>query len=217
MNKSPACSGVRSLADFCAVFALTPANMPASILVFPAGISSFGAQMYQAGQSMVVSLDPYYDLSPMDMLKHVNFVIQSLAEHADPETCAAEMNQWQATSDLFLQDYSVGQKEGRYVAMTWNQLASGQAGFELALCPDLFSAAFHAHATEILTGCLALAKEVRVFPIQADNGELFPELAPLMLMLQAANFGVEIKEVHHPAQQKPSALLRVWSTGCVVA
>lgn len=216
MNKPSALRGVRSLADFQAMFALDLTSLPGSIAVFPAGISSFGAEMQQAGHAQVVSLDPYYDLSPMDMLKHVTFVIQGLAAQVDPVKSAADINQWQATSQEFLADYSVGQKEGRYVPVQWSQLEHISQSFDIMLCPDLFNSSAAEHAADVIAACGALAKEVRVFPIQDDNGALFPALAPVMLGLQNSTLGVEIKEVRLSATGKPSAMLRVWSKGCVV-
>src|SRR3990167_6361719 len=104
-----------SLEDYRALFALDEAMLTQPIVVYPAGIASFGAKMYESGHPQVVSIDPYYDLSPMDMMKHVNFVIQNLTDTLSDTNSCDVMNHWTACAQAFLADYSVGQKEGRYI------------------------------------------------------------------------------------------------------
>lgn len=209
------------------MFGLTDQDLSLNVLDFPAGISCFAAEMHELGHNNVISADRYYDLSPMDMVKHVDFVIQDLSErvdqhikklHTDAEQEIENLtNVWNQYAQTFLADYSVGQQEGRYQAASLPRLPFEDRQFDLALCSDMI---FHNPDIDTEVAAMELmrvAKEVRVFPLLDHAGETSKEIGPLMLSLQQKNLGVEVKEVPYNLQKKSNAMLRIWANECVVS
>jgi hypothetical protein len=194
---------VCDLNDFQRMFALSPTQLDQSIMLFSPGISPVPAMAYRQGHGQWVACDPYYDLSPMDMFKHVNFVQQRL--FTQPEY----INQCQAASDIFLSDYAIGQQQGRYRVSLDNS-----SRLQLILCPNMFHAMAPEQVANTLQNLSERTQEIRVFPIQDEQGALLPSLALVMFSLQRLQLGVEIKETPWLICGKPSVLLRVWSKAC---
>lgn len=202
MDTLSAFVSVCNLNDFQHMFALSPAHLDQSLMIFSSGISPVPAIAYRQGCRDWIACDPYYDLSPMDMLKHVNFVQQRL--FSDPKY----VNQCQAASDIFLSDYAIGQQQGRY------QVCHLEQAFKLILCPNLFHTMGPERVANTLRDLAEWTQEIRIFPIQDDQGALLPSLALVMFSLQQLQLGVEIKETPWLIHGKPSVLLRVWSKTC---
>lgn len=68
-----------------------------------------------------------------------------------------------------------------------------------------------------ITELARVAKEVRIYPIMNDSGDVSPFLGPILLKLQENNFGVEIREVTNLNQPQNKAMLRVWAQCCPVS
>lgn len=90
--------------------------------------------------------------------------------------------------------------------------------FDLALCADyLFldakdeDIAFH---LQVIRELARVAKEVRVFPLIDRDGTPSPALGPVLLGLQQANYGVEVRQIRLPAHAHDNAMLRVWALQC---
>lgn len=217
---------VHSLADYCSMFRLDDQDLKASILDFPGRIASFTAEMAALSHLNVVSVDRHYDLSPLDMVKHVDFCIQGLAEsilqakdQLHPQVVAErdqQVNSANYVAQLFLNDYSVGQEAGRYQAAKLPCLPFAKAQFDLALCSHLVFRTPFFSAQEIVSELMRVAKEARIFPLLNTQGELAEELGPLMLELQQLDYGLEIKEVDYPFYEKNNAMLRIWAKACPV-
>lgn len=218
---------VHSLADYRSMFDLDEAAMQRRIIDYPAGISAFNAEMVAAGYRKVVSVDPYYHLSPMDMIKHVDFVIQELSEKADhfeahlqghgEQAIENILNVWNQYAQEFLADYSVGKQEGRYRAGSLPRLPFADDEFELALCSDMIFREVKFSSEAIVLELCRVANEVRIFPLLNQEGEIATQLGPVVLSLQQLNLGVEIKAVPYTLLAKSNAMLRVWRKECVVA
>jgi len=61
-----------------------------------------------------------------------------------------------------------------------------------------------------------VAKETRIFPLSNAYGEISDLLGPVMLQLQIAHYGVELKQVAYEFQRGSNAMLRIWPTACAV-
>lgn len=73
---------------------------------------------------------------------------------------------------------------------------------------------FHINAIKEMT---RVGKEVRIFPLLDDKGEISPLIGPVLLALQNENYGIEVKEVPSHLYEHGNAMLRVWAKECVLA
>ena len=218
---------VHSLEDYQRMFDLQDQDLSRLILDYPAGISSFNAQMHARGFHRVISADDYYDLKPLDMAKHVDQTIQQLAmqleSYADrihPEknkTVEDILNAWNHDAQLFLSDYSVGKLDGRYQSARLPRLPFTDFQFELVLCSDLLFRDKMALPEKTIIELCRVAHEVRIFPLLDEQGKIATDLGPTLLILQNKNYGTEIREVPYQLLKGSNAVLRVWAKACVVS
>lgn len=61
-----------------------------------------------------------------------------------------------------------------------------------------------------------VANEVRIFPVVDNAGQASPLLGPVLLGLQQAHYGVEVREVPCSLYPKGNVMLRVWAQVCAV-
>ncbi len=218
---------IYSLADYQRIFALPKENQPIKILDFPGRISSVNAELSAQGVH-IVSGDNLYQLSPNAMQQHVkkilkekiDFLQRNLHMLTSPDEKLANqvISDWQKSAELFLDDYELGKKQGRYQAMHQPRLIQDDQPFDLLLCADFF---FHGQnqtisAQELMNQLCLLAIELRIFPISDEKKNINTELGPLMLALQQRNFGVEVKAVNFPQRSNGHAMLRIWANECQV-
>ncbi len=220
-------SWVHTLDDYRRMFALTDRDLERALLDYPAGISSFNAETHALGKTNVVSADPHYNLSPLDMTKRVDHIIQRLAMQLDQyadriqergaKTLENIIYAWNQHAQLFLADYSPGKLENRYQHATLPKLPFKDFQFDLALCSDLI---FRTEKTEAPEKTIAelcrVAHEVRVFPLLDEHGNVSADIGPVMLLLQQKNFGIEVREVPYQLQKGSNAMLRVFAKECTV-
>ena len=218
-------SWVHNLDDYEHMFNLSDTDKQRTILDYPASISSFNTEMHALGFA-VVSADPHYDLSLLDMSKHVDNRIQQLATHLDQyvdriqgegeKTLENILNAWNHYAQLFVTDYSQGKVEGRYRVANLPKLPFDNLEFDLALCPDLLFRTEHQFPEKIIAELCRVANEVRVFPLLDEHGDVSATLGAVMRNLQDTNFGVEVREVPYKLQKGSNAMLRIWAKECVV-
>jgi len=226
MTKSSNSGWVHCLQDYVDMFALDEQDLKRKILDYPAKISCFNAEMHAKGCDNVVSADPKYDLSPLDMVKHVGYVIQDLSESLDcyvdhlqgegEQEIENLLNVWNQYAQQFLADYSDGLHTRRYQMARMPSLPFEDSQFELALCPDILLTENGYSMVEVVSEVCRVAKEVRIFPLLDDSGEIAEELGPVMLALQQSNLGLEVKQVAYKLHKKNNAMLRIWAKECVV-
>jgi hypothetical protein len=132
---------VYSLKDYRSLFRLTHPIVSRRILEFSAVVSSFNVQMTALGYQ-VVSASPLYTLEQDSMEEHVTDRMQQLK--VEQVACMGEngslpgdtsrvVRRWQKMSDIFLTDYSVGVRTGRYAFSGDTHLAFADQSFDLAL------------------------------------------------------------------------------------
>lgn len=219
---------IYSLTDYQHIFALPEQGLPKKMLCFPAGISSVNAELYAKGHYMV-SGDELYHLSVKDMQNYVQKYLQDKIDYLrnhlnilsppDEKTVSDVIQAWRHSTQLFLQDYEIGKKEGRYQPIVYDQLSQTNEVFDLLLCADLLfvNQAGESFSTrELMEEFCQLASEIRIFPLPPEKNTITNQLGPLMLEFQQRNYGVEVKAVTFPQRSDGHAMLRVWAKECIV-
>lgn len=218
---------VHHLDDYRRMFDLQEDDLKRSVLDYPASVSSFNAEMHRLGFDHVVSADAHYDLTPLDMSKHVDQIIQKLSGQLEQymnyiqlekdETFEDILSAWNHHAKLFASDYSIGKNQGRYQQAALPHLPFEDFQFELALCPDLLFRDKTAVPEQVLRELCRVAHEVRIFPLLNDQGEISKEMGPAMLALQNKDYGIEVRSVPYQLLKGSNAMLRVWAKSCVVS
>lgn len=202
--ESSPCPSTYSLRDYCEIFDLHAEDLDKTILDCQSGFSSFNAEFYQQGHT-VISCDDYYAYTLKELI--------------------AVAEKYQLNAELFLEDYTLGKEQKRYLAVNWLQLPFAVHQFQLALCSENLlkgKKQDYGYCQETITGLLQVAEEVRIFLPFTQNEKRSENIALLMMQLQQKNFGVELRQINYsPAENKSgnpvgSALLRIWAKECVV-
>jgi len=206
------------------MFALGRAELSGRILGCGDGPSSFNAHASRRG-IRVVSCDPIYQFSTAEIRgrirKVVPEILRQLRENADdycwdrfssPEAlCRRRL---EAMND-FLEDFTNGKKEGRYLEASLPRLPFGTQTFDLAISSHLlFTYSSHLslefHLESILELC-RVAREVRIFPQLDISRRESPHREPLVRELTACGFGVESIRVDYEFQKGSNAYLRIFT------
>lgn len=219
-------SWVYSMADYCQMFDLTESDLEFAILDYPAGISSFNAEMHEKGY-LVRSGDMNYDMSLTEIRDFSEKVLEKnvahLKKHQDILRNAQQfdgiLSDWEKSRALFLNDYEAGKKESRYQLMNLSRLSFEDHVFDIALCSDHL---FHNHVSkhynqeEIILELCRVAKEVRVFPLMNEEGGGAESLGHVMLACQQKGYAMEVQQVPYHQMKGGNAMLRIWATECAV-
>lgn len=219
---------IYNFSDYEQMYGLSEKDLTKKILEFPGVVGSFNAQASAMGAN-VLSAGPLFALSTDEMTAYANdfFERQVLALSKNPKRLKAfsqekkkqVMMLWEESKALFLHDYPIGKAAGRYVPVNLDNLPFKTHEFDLALCSHLlFQKALPkgVSAIDLLQQLCDIALEVRLYPLLDDSGKITDELGPLMLALQARNYGVEVREVAYELQEGGNAMLRIWAQACVV-
>ncbi len=218
-----------SLQDYREMFNLTPEDCDKFIIDCAPGPASFCAEM-TADHKRVIACDSLYALSSDALHTQVDDTFQ--ATLAKVKTHESEFV-WESISSVdelaerrlsgihrFMKDYEQGRAERRYLPNPLIKLPFTDAQFQLALCSHaLFGHRRDAELAEhqqIVEELCRVAEEVRIFPLLDNNGELSPLVGPLVLLLQQANYGVEILEVDYQFQKMGNAMLKITAKECLV-
>lgn len=122
----------------------------------------------------------------------------------------------QAVAAKFFQDYE--KNPSHYLAHTLSQHGFTKNSFDVVLLHYFFSRAglnLEQLFAEIQQA-LSLAPEVRIFPLLDDVEQASPWLAPLLLILQQNEIGVELRQMNYEWQVKGSVLLILKSQACLL-
>lgn len=217
------------VSEYKEMFDVSDAALEANLLEYGCGASAVNAELHQAGTT-VVSIDPLFALSKPELVQQVNQdfderVQQVLADQAQFNVESyGGMDAFLATRragmDVFFADYNAGIEEGRYKALLDGTLPFENFSFDLALSSHyLFAnAADNAvvHHLETIKELARVAKEVRIFPLIERAGTPSELLGPVLLGLQQASFGTEVREVRCALYPEGNAMLRVWAQACDV-
>jgi hypothetical protein len=212
----------RNLDEYCAMFALGPAERGVSILGVGDGPASFNAE--GTAQNMrIVSVDPLYDFRTEDIRARIDAAAPTIAEQtranahefvwknfADVDALIATRR---AAMDIFLADYDLGIAQGRYASGSVTDLPFPDNSYDLALCSHLlflysqqFDLAFHVKALREL---LRVAEEVRVFPLLELGGKPSRHLAAVTMALQRDGMKLEKVRVDYEFQRGANEMLKI--------
>lgn len=215
------------LAEYCEMFELTQADLSSKILEVGSGPTAVNRQLTDKG-GHIISCDALFGENEATLRQHsfaeFDFMVEQIKQNQS-------MFNWQTYGSLenfvakrrqgveaFLSDYESAKKEQRLVATSDYQLPFDDFAFELAVSSHFLFANidnqdvdFHVN---VIKQMCRVAKEVRIFPLIDRFANVSELLGPVLLMLQQANYGVEVKQVEYPLQQKGNAMLRVWPLQC---
>lgn len=227
-SNQPAIAWIYNLDNYRKLFALSDDDLSKTMLDFPAGLSSFNAEMHALGHH-VISGDPLYGSTPEQLAKKAPGLLADAVAHMDKrlstfrDSVREQKDQfvarWQQSVDVISNDYAAGQAGGRYQAMTLPRLPFEDHHFQLALCVDLVfnsETAEQGNHLQLARELCRVAEEVRIFPLLDGAGKISDALGMVMLDLQQSNFGIEVKEIPGSLQKNGNAILRIWAQECLV-
>lgn len=212
----------RSFAEYKAMFCLSDDELQSKILGCSDGPASFNAELTEQGGS-VTSIDPVYQFSSSQLENRISEVYDEVLSQvrlnqtefiwdtipsveALGETRMAAMRQ-------FLADYEAGKKEQRYIEASLPTLPFNDKQFDIALCSHflfLYSEHFSMdkHIDAIKELC-RVAKEVRIYPLVALDGDMSDHLEPVVSALKAENLNVDLMQSQYAFQKGATQMLVV--------
>ena len=212
----------RSMNEYRSMFALSDKDLDRNIVGVGDGPASFNAEMSALGKS-VISVDPLYILSGEEIEEQFYSVVDDIIAqikgapddwvwpyHKSPEHLRASRIE---TLKRFLADYDRGKTEGRYIVGELPDLRVEEDAFDLALCSHLLflysdHLTYDFHRASLLN-LLALAPEVRLFPLLTLTPKPSPHLPPLIKDLESKGFSVSVETVGYELLRGGNEMLRI--------
>ena len=217
------------LDEYRDMFQLSESDLSARFLEYGSGVSAVNSELTKRA-SECISCDPWFDLDKKVLTAQVNANFEARLHQFKTEHQVFDLSRYgnldaliayrRAGIDAFLADYDQGHKEGRYLMADDMTLPFGHFSFDFALTAHhLFSDLEYQtvdYHLQIIEELARVAKDVRIFPLVDANGVPSPLLGPVLLGLQNANYGVEVRDVSYHLQPRGNAMLRVWAKHCSV-
>ena len=212
----------RNLSEYQSMFLLSEQQLRSNILGCGDGPASFNAEVTALGGN-VVSVDPLYRFSKMQIAKRIDEVADEVLEqvklnekefvwHTIPSPDALYALRMEAMQK-FLEDYEEGRKEGRYIEGALPDFSFEENQFDLALSShflflysDHMDEAFHLHAIQEM---LRVAKEVRIFPLVTLEGHLSQHLEGVIERLERSGFSTEVISTAYEFQKGGDKMLKI--------
>jgi hypothetical protein len=215
----------RSAEEYVRMFGLTSKDLELKILDCAGGPASFNAEMTRKGVK-VVSCDPVYKLTSSEIAQRIREAYQPIMDVVQANLDSFVWQDIQSPNQLgeirmaamhaFIEDFSLGVQENRYVTSELPILPFADGQFDLALCSHfLFTYSDHLseefHLASIVEMC-RVAKETRIFPLLNTSGKLSPILQPVTNKLNEQAYKVQIRQVPYEFQKGGNRLLHVSSS-----
>lgn len=212
----------RNLDEYRAMFHLTEDDLERSILGCGDGPASFNCEMNRMGYK-VVSVDPVYQYSREEIEKRIDetaeIVIEQTTNNSDKYcwnriTSIEELKELRLNAmNLFLQDFTKGENERRYICAELPRLPLENSSFDLALSShflflysDNLDYNFHKQSVYEL---LRVSKEVRIFPIVDNSANESRHLKPLLAELESDGYDTAISTVDYEFQRGGNHMLQI--------
>lgn len=212
----------RSFDEYCRMFALSDQDLTRLILGCGDGPASFNADATRRG-SKVISCDPIYKWDAADIRQRIAVTRETVLEQTrrnagefvwDSIGSIDELGRIRmAAMESFLDDYTHGKAQGRYIEGELPALRFTDRSFDLALCShflflysDQLGEAFHHRAA--LELC-RVAGEIRVFPLLALGGSRSPFVDGTIDCLRDAGHDVSIEVVPYEFQRGANQMMRI--------
>ena len=204
------------------MFALNREDLTHTILGCGDGPASFNAEATRRG-STVISCDPIYRWDAADIREQIAVTRDEILDQTrrnasefvwDSIRSVDELGRVRmAAMDAFLDDYTHGKVQGRYIEGELPRLPLSDRSFDLALCShllflysDQLGEAFHHQSLRELC---RLASEVRIFPLIALGGRRSPFIDSTMADLRNAGHEVSIEHVPYEFQRGANQMMRI--------
>lgn len=217
------------LNEYRDMFDLSEENLNMSLLEYGCGLSAFNAEMHAIQHELskpIVSFDPLFALDKTLLSLKATSMMEDLIQELQKKQDQFDFSQYGHFETFitarrdgvaeFLADYETGHAEKRYLPLTDKTLPCHDFQFEFALSSHyLFlgneDLAFH---LDVIRELARVAKEVRIFPLIDGTGQPSALLGPVLLGLQQAGYGAEVRKVDYHLYPKGNAMLRVWAQQC---
>jgi hypothetical protein len=211
----------RSFEEYRRMFALSDADLRLRILGCADGPASFNAESTRRGAA-VISIDPLYRLDTGTIRDRMPATYDQMLEQAQRNRQQFVWDTIQSVEELgrirmqsmqvFLDDYDLGKRQGRYVDAELPSIAFPDKSFDLALCSHfLFLYTEHLpevfHRSAILELC-RVAWEVRIFPLLALDGGISRYVARMVDDLSGSR-EVSLETVPYEFQRGGDQMMRV--------
>ena len=212
----------RSFDEYCRMFALTDEDLTRRMFGCGDGPASFNAEATRRG-STVISCDPIYKWEAADIRARVTATRDEILEQTRRNAGDFVWNSIRSVDELgrirmaameaFLDDFSAGKAQGRYVDNELPTLPFADRAFDLALCShflflysDQLGEAFHHQSLRELC---RLAGEVRIFPVLALGGRPSPFIDSVMARLRDEGHDVALERVPYEFQRGANQMMRI--------
>ena len=214
----------RSLNEYTKMFDLSPSDLQQRILGVGDGSASFNAEGTKAGVN-ITSVDPIYQFDGAEIKQRFDEVVDNIIDqviatpnnwvwqyHSSPQALKKSRIK---SLELFLQDYSQGKQDKRYLNQELPHLDFADQSFDLALCSHfLFLYSEHCdHNFHIasIKEMLRVSQEVRIFPLLTLMQETSPYLDFIMTEFSNWGYSVMIKTVPYELQPDGNKMLVIKS------
>lgn len=215
--------------EYQQMFGLADSDINARLLEYGCGATAVNAQLHARGRT-VISCDPLFSLDQERLDQSVQSTFDEAVQHLNIAHDQYDFSYYGNFTSLIakrregistcLADYEVGRMEKRYLPLEHDALPFEDFSFDLALCSHFLFVSVEEQDVDFHLQCIRelarVAKEVRIFPLIDGSGQPSPVLGPVLLGLQQANYGVEIRKVDYQLQLGGHAMLRVWALECQV-
>ncbi|AKB81511.1 hypothetical protein MSBR3_0933 [Methanosarcina barkeri 3] len=212
----------RSFNEYVRMFDLTPADLRRKIVGCGDGPASFNAELTERGGN-VTSVDPVYIFSADEIRQRIyetyNDIIDQTQKNQDKfiwqEIGSVEElgNIRMSAMEKFLNDFSEGLMQKRYIPGELPFLPFSDKEFDLALCSHLLflytdnlSLEFHLKSIEELC---RVSNEVRIFPLLDLNTDRSSYVEPIIDFLRMRNRNVKEIKVAYEFQKGGNMMLRI--------
>ncbi|MFS0519154.1 class I SAM-dependent methyltransferase [Nostoc sp. UIC 10607] len=212
----------RSAEEYTKMFGLTLEDNKLKIIDCAGGPASFNVEITRRGGN-VVSCDPIYKLSKTEIARHIQEASREVMSAVQGNPDNFVWQDIQSPSQLlkirisamqeFIEDFSLGIQEKRYVTGELPTLPFADRKFDLALCSHfLFIYSEHLseefHLASIAEMC-RVAIETRIFPLLDTSGKLSPFLLTVINQLIKQGYEVEIRQASYKFQKNGDKFLSV--------
>ncbi len=210
----------RSLDEYSKIFSLTPTDFSGKIVGIGDGPASFNAEGTRLGYQLT-SVDPIYVFSGSQIKSRFDAVVDNIINQVKATPKDWVWSHHQSPDDLknnrikamnaFLEDYEIGQQQGRYLVGEVPKLSFPDQSFSLALCShflflysDHFDYEFHLNSIKEM---LRISAEVRIFPLLTLDLKRSPYLDSILRSLTEQGFSPSIQKVEYELQKGGNEML----------
>lgn len=200
------------------LFELT--NLP--VLGCGDGPSGFNAECTARGGT-VISLDPLYQFTAGQIRERIDTVYPVILDQVTQNrdmfcwnelSTPEELCRWRLSAiEVFLKDYQLGRKEGRYITGKLPYLPFRSDQFAITICShllfyysDQISLEFH---IESIREMIRVSREVRIFPLVDLNGKRSRYAGIVVKTLKDAGYTVEIVKVPYEFLRGANQMMKI--------